>query len=64
MGRPKKIDTNKGSNVDIFGLFGVDKGKPEETQIANPQPTEQQGEYPWGSEWLSIHNDEIFGGEW
>lgn len=53
------IDDNKGKNVFNLLVGTNDEKQPEKPSphkpIAQPDQT-----YPWGNEWLSVHNDYLF----
>ena len=63
------IDTNDGNSAVLNTLLarmgGKSTPKPqtisatEHETTTEPEPT-GQGSYPWGDEWLSIHNDLLF----
>lgn len=48
------IENNKG-DFDFTALFGVEK--PPEEKPVNKDPDEDETvEFPWGKNWLSVHN--------
>ena len=52
-----------GGNIGTMPMATPEKKQEKPTQTQE-QPQAPQGNYPWGSEWISPHNDLLFSDEY